>query len=158
MAMSTLSARLYFSLPFELAEEYFNEGLARLSDSGLHELQLNARIPLTTIDVAKNVVAECFPDPETRDAWEIRWVPEPGGMYPAFQGKLLARKNAKDNSTILELSGNYDPPLGTAGVAFDHVVGKKIAGDTAHTLLLNIASEMRVRYAIEEARHVFQFD
>jgi hypothetical protein len=32
----------------------------------------------------------------------------------------------------------------------------KIAGDTAHDLLLNIAAEMKVRYTYEEARHVFQ--
>lgn len=154
--MSTVNARLYFSLPFELAEEYFNEGLARVAATGLHELQLNARVPATTIELSKNVMAECFPNPNTANSWDVRWIPEPGGIYPSFEGTLSAHENPKNGSTILEVNGNYTPPLGAAGAAFDHVLGRKITADTAHNLLLNIAAEMKVRYAFDEARLVFE--
>lgn len=154
--MSTINARLYFSLPFELAQEYFNEGLAKVAETGLHELQLNARVPATTIELSKNVMAECFPNPEDPNSWNIRWIPEPGGLYPSFEGTLSARANDEDGSTILEVTGQYTPPLGTAGAAFDHLLGRRLTSDTAHNLLLNVAAEMRVRYAFEEARHVFE--
>lgn len=154
--MTTINARLHFHFPFELTREYLSEGLGEVSKTGLHELQLTARIPATTIDLSKNVVAECEPDPDAESTWKIRWTPEPGGIYPSFEGKISAYVNERDGTTILDLSGRYTPPLGLAGEAFDHVLGRRLTSETAHDILANLAAQMKTRYAFEEARELFQ--
>lgn len=155
--MTKISVRFNFGLPFALAEEYFSEGLTRVTATGLHELQLRARIPVTAIELSKNVVAECLPDPDGAGrSWLIRWVPEPGGVYPSFEGRISAHEHQVDGTTTLQLDGSYTPPLGHAGEAFDHVLGRKITEDAAHNVLADLASEMRVRFAFEEARAVYQ--
>jgi hypothetical protein len=155
--MTTITARLHFRFPFDLTSEYLREGLGEVSKTGPHRMQLTARLPATTLELSKNVVVECVPDPdESERKWRIHWTPEPGGIYPSFDGNLSAYADERDGTTILELSGNYRPPLGAAGAAFDHVVGQKITADTAHDVLANLAAEMKTRYAFEEAREVFQ--
>ncbi len=154
--MTTITARLHFPFPYALANEYFREGLGEVSKTGLHEIQLTARVPATSVELSKNVVAECRPDPDNPESWLIRWTPEPGGIYPSFEGKVSAHESERDGTTVLELTGSYIPPLGIAGEAFDHVLGRRITYDTAHDLLANLAAEMRVRYAYDEAREIFQ--
>lgn len=151
--MTSITARLHFRFPYALTSEYLSEGFAEVSQTGKHRLQLTARIPATAIELSKTVVAECELDADNIEpAWLIRWSPEPGGIYPSFKGRLRAYANESDGTTILELTGNYAPPLGAAGLAFDHVLGRKITSDTAHDLLANLAAEMKARYAFEEAR------
>jgi hypothetical protein len=86
----------------------------------------------------------------------LQWTPEPGGIYPSFEGRLSAYSDGKDDSTTLELTGEYTPPLGVAGAAFDSILGRRLTADTAHDVLANVAAQMRVRYAYEEARHAFE--
>lgn len=153
--MTTIDARLHFQFPFDRAHEYLREGFEKAS-TRLHEVQLVARVPATPLELSKKVLLQCDPDPGNEgQSWLVRWTPEPGGFYPSFDGKLSVEKEESDGSTILELTGTYTPPLGAAGAAFDHVLGRSITSDTAHEVLINFAAEMKARFALEQARRVF---
>ncbi len=152
--MSRITARLHFSFPYAFAEEYLRDGLVPTARAGVREMLLTARIPATQIELSKNVIVSCSEDPSEDNCWEVRWIPEPGGTYPTFEGKLCAYP--EQDRTVLELSGEYTPPLGLAGEAFDRVLGYRITTDTAHDFLANIAGEIKVRYGLEEARELFR--
>ncbi len=95
--------------------------------------------------------------PLTADAngpWVVTWEPEPGGVFPTFEGTLTAREHDKD-TTILELDGEYEPPFGSAGTTFDKLLGHRLATDTAQEFLMELAAEMRARYAYEQALSPF---
>lgn len=155
--MTSITARLHFHFPFALASQYLSEGLTPISESGPHEMQLTSRIPATNIRLSKEVVVECRPLPEAPEpAWKIHWTPEPGGIYPSFEGTLSAQRSEIDDATVLELAGEYIPPLGAAGEAFDHLMGRKLTSQTAHDVLENLAEAMRAQYALDEAREIFQ--
>jgi len=64
---------------------------------------------------------------------ELRWHPI-SGPYPSFKGTLLARRGDA-GSCRLEIEGEYTPPGGIAGAAFDAVVGHRIAEESVTDLL-----------------------
>ena len=68
---------------------------------------------------------------------DLTWAPKDGGPYPTFAGTLSVAEDAAGWSRI-EIDGTYSPPLGIAGMAFDAVVGHRIAQATATELLAEI--------------------
>ena len=64
---------------------------------------------------------------------EIRWHPI-SGPYPSFKGRLLARRG-DISSCRLEIEGEYAPPGGIVGAAFDAVLGHRIAEEGVMDLL-----------------------
>lgn len=85
------------------------------------------------------------------EPWRVHWTPEGGGPYPDFDGEITVCADYSYRSAILELRGEYVPPLGTFGQAFDLLVGSRIAAATARTLLQQLAHVMETRYELEEA-------
>jgi uncharacterized membrane protein len=69
---------------------------------------------------------------------EVSWRPV-SGPYPTFKGKLLALRGAS-RSCRLEIEGNYEPPGGVAGAAFDAILGHRIAAESIHDLLVRFQS------------------
>jgi hypothetical protein len=65
---------------------------------------------------------------------DIQWKPHGGGPYPVFRG-FLSVEDMGANFCRLNLEGSYEPPLGIVGIAFDAVVGHRIALATARQLL-----------------------
>lgn len=66
----------------------------------------------------------------------ISWDPE-DQVVPRFTGTLTTA--AKETGiTTLTLDGEYSPPGGIAGAAFDLVVGRKVAAATAQALLADM--------------------
>lgn len=82
--------------------------------------------------------------------WLIRWHPKNGGPYPDFVGQLTVRADYDYSTSILELEGDYEPPLGALGRAFDAVAGSHIAAVTVHELLRALGKRMEHRYVLEE--------
>lgn len=70
----------------------------------------------------------------------VEWMARDGGPFPVFNGEIVLRANGSSNSAILELSGDYVPPLGAAGQTFDLFVGTKIATATARSVLRKLAA------------------
>ena len=84
----------------------------------------------------------------TRRGYEgmsLEWAPEGGGPFPKFEGNLTLRPNS--GQTELELKGEYAPPLGEIGAAFDAVVGNKIARATVRMLLENLKAALEEEFA-----------
>ncbi len=154
--MSRLDERRFVTCPYHMAREYLAGDLSQRADT--HEPgRWTLRASLAGTDVRKNVVVTfaAGSDPMHFDQpWEVRWTPEGGGPYPDFDGTLTVRADEDYNTAILELSGEYTPPGGALGAAFDRALGSRIASATAQSLLEQIATGMERRHqADERAKH-----
>ncbi len=78
-------------------------------------------------------------DQNLNDVTRIKWEPEGGGPYPAFEGTLVTWGETDPLRTFIELDGTYEPPLGVAGETFDAALGHVLAQRTARALLDDIA-------------------
>jgi hypothetical protein len=82
--------------------------------------------------------------------WTVEWTPRGGGPYPDFEGTLTVRADEDYASSVLELQGRYEPPLGAAGAAFDAVLGSRIASATAREFLRRLGQDIEERYHADE--------
>lgn len=151
--MSTVTASVYLHCPLARVHQYLHDAFAAAAETP-KRLELRAHL-IADIELSKAVLISYTPLDDAPDAWLVTWEPESGGVFPSFEGRLSARYHAADEKTILDLDGEYEPPLGTAGAAFDKVLGHRLANDTAHEFLMDLAAEMRARYAYEQALTAF---
>ena len=75
---------------------------------------------------------ELIGEPGKAQVLKIWWDPQ-DSTVPSFAGKLSCSEAG--GRAILALDGEYAPPLGIAGAAFDLVAGRRIATATIRTLL-----------------------
>ncbi|MBV8488926.1 MAG: hypothetical protein JO199_00250 [Candidatus Eremiobacteraeota bacterium] len=150
--MTSIEIRHVVACPYTLARAYLAgdvSGRALRKEAG----RMTLHAPLAGADVSKNVVVTfaAGDDPMHFDEpWRVHWTPEGGGPYPDFDGQLTVRADEDYDTAILELRGEYVPPGGAVGAAFDRAVGSRIATATAKDLLTQIASGMESRYAADE--------
>jgi hypothetical protein len=90
------------------------------------------------------------------DELQFVWEPAGGGPFPTFTGTL--KMHPLGTQTEIVLSGEYEPPFGVVGEAFDAVIGKRIAEATAQMLLDMLQLELEADFAavketIEETPH-----
>ncbi len=90
------------------------------------------------------------------DELQFVWEPVGGGPFPTFKGSL--KMQPLGLKTEIVLSGEYQPPFGALGEAFDAVIGKRISEATAKMLLETLQQELEedfsaVKDTIEETRH-----
>ncbi|HET6895816.1 MAG TPA: hypothetical protein VFH72_10590 [Candidatus Baltobacteraceae bacterium] len=153
--MTTIKESLHLACPYVRAREYLRESLENPAQSGMPQtLRLTGSLPGTNIELEKGVRVTYAhgSDPMHFDQpWTVRWTPESGGLYPAFSGMLTVRADEDYTASILELEGEYAPPMGTTGRLFDKALGRRIAGETMQTLLHRIGNEMMTRYRTEDA-------
>ena len=152
--MTTLYQRLFLRCPYRRAQHYLEEALATASTTRESDT-IRLTVPLT-LDLAalqKDVTvtygfghdAMHFDQP-----WKIHWTPAGGGPFPNFDGELTVRADEDYDRCILELRGDYQPPFGAVGEAFDALVGSRIASMTARELLRGIGLRMEEQYLLEE--------
>lgn len=79
------------------------------------------------------------------DEMHLSWEPTGGGPFPKFIGAL--KMHPLSNDTELVLSGEYQPPMGVVGEAFDAVIGKRISEATAQTLLEELKEGLEADFA-----------
>jgi hypothetical protein len=153
--MTTIDEQLQVQCPYVRAKQYLHESVEPAAQSGLPErVRLAASVPATNVELSKHVRVEysAGTDPMHFDEpWKLRWTPENGGIYPAFQGELTVRADESYRRAILELKGDYVPPAGAVGRVFDVAFGKSIARETAQNVLRAIARVMEARYTAEES-------
>lgn len=152
--MSNFSETIVVGCPYNLAKQFLADALqTSLEKPGI----LTVRAPLGGLDVAKDVTVNVSlgADPMHFDQpWKLHWSPVGGGPYPDFDGELTVRADEDYTSCLLELQGEYRPPGGALGKAFDAVAGRKIASATGKALLETIGAAMAERYrTIQAARH-----
>lgn len=152
--MTHIYERRFLKCPYVRAREYLRGTLeAAAQDKTVETLPLTAALSFVPGALEKNVLVryERGSDPLHFDEpWNVFWSPEGGGPYPDFSGTLTVRADESYRGAVLELTGDYVPPLGTVGRAFDMVLGSKIASSTAKALLEQIAVRMEERYHSEE--------
>lgn len=88
------------------------------SSSGSAELARVTRVPLT---------------------WQAHESP---GLFPAMQAELKVYP-LSFTETQVELSGQYDPPMGVLGSAVDAVVGHRLAEASVHRFVRAIVERLR---------------
>lgn len=71
----------------------------------------------------------------------VWWEPIGGGPYPTFAGTISFRAQS-DGVLLIEIYGQYAPPLGAIGTPFDLLAGQRIASKTARYVLNRIATMM----------------
>jgi hypothetical protein len=79
------------------------------------------------------------------DELQFVWAPSGGGPFPTFTGSL--KMHPLGVNTEIVLSGEYEPPLGLVGEAFDAVIGKRIAEATAKMLLDTLREELEADFS-----------
>jgi hypothetical protein len=153
--MSKLYQRRYLKCPYKRAKELLGGALEAAATSGEAEL-LRLELPIAEgAAIGKNVLVsfERGSDPMHFDEpWNVRWEPSPGGIYPTFSGTLTIRADDTYDTSMLELTGSYEPPLGLAGAAFDALAGSRIAHGTARELLRRIGGTIEAQYDAGEAQ------
>jgi len=77
----------------------------------------------------------------------VRWEPLEGGAFPHFHGTFQAQAGHGEICE-LTLTGSYVPPGGTAGRAFDALVGYRIARASLGGLLARIAAATAADYRV----------
>ncbi|MGH7716524.1 MAG: hypothetical protein ACREML_11070, partial [Vulcanimicrobiaceae bacterium] len=97
------------------------------------------------VDVAFVPVHGYKGERNVHDELKFAWEPAGGGPFPTFSGTL--RMHPLGLQTEIVLSGEYQPPLGVLGEAFDAVIGKRIAEATALMLLEMLQQELEADFA-----------
>lgn len=76
-------------------------------------------------------------------AFKLEWhAAEGGALFPAMTAELSVYRLGKDE-TQLELSGTYEPPLGTIGKVLDALVMHRVAEASVHRFVGDVAAVLR---------------
>lgn len=147
--MSNLLQRHVVPCPYGRGRAYLEKSLSALAESGAPQ-----RIRLRAAPLEKDVLVTytASEDPMHFDQpWIIRWTPAGGGPYPDFAGTLTVRADEDYTTCVLELRGEYVPPGGVAGAAFDAVVGSRVASATAREFLRALGAQIEAEFKREES-------
>jgi hypothetical protein len=140
--------RLFLNCPYVRAREYLREELEaadrKATQKATHSLTFTVPPVLVRYERGRDPLH--FDEP-----WNVYWTPEHGGPYPDFSGEMTVRANETYRGAMLEISGDYSPPFGAVGRAFDMAAGAKMASATARALLGEIAERLEERYRVDEA-------
>jgi hypothetical protein len=154
--MGSVHERRSVEVPINRAPEYVGRYINDVATAGLGRIVLSVKIPLERlgfdrcIEVSK-AVSVSFTPSSARSCLNpltaISWHPDGNGPLPDFSGTVGVEPDAGDGSCCsLTLDGEYDPPLGLIGDAFDALVGRHIARQTARTLLDEMAIMMETAH------------
>ena len=145
--MAEIHDRILVECPLEQAADLLSERFARRGGD-----VLTIQVPLADVSVAREIVVSFTPHPE-RSRYRtvnLSWAPKGGGPYPTFAGTLTFEPAGVQ--TNLALDGNYEPPGGIVGKAFDAVVGHRIAAAGVRALLEAIKANLEADYRDEQER------
>lgn len=145
--MTRLSERHSVRCPESAARENLNRMLQQASQNEL--LRLAVPVPAVSGGLAKDVrvsYARLPGAPAEGESWLVHWTPEPGGIYPSFEGTIAVRADGAPGDSVLVLEGRYTPPAGAIGQIFDSVIGARIASATLQALLSRIAEKLEQCY------------
>jgi hypothetical protein len=136
--------------------DFFHEVGNREGDTLKLALHIDIAVPnvLAPLTLGRSVIAtvsahQLAGDMEPR--YRLQWAPQTPGPFPLFAGELVVVGASDYNSFRLRITGNYEPPLGFVGKAFDMVLGKRIAEATTSNLLHRIRDSIELAFRNDEA-------
>jgi hypothetical protein len=160
--MTKLSERMLMDAPLAQAgarvTSFFRLHTNPGEDAARLPLRLNLDIPglAKPLALQKTVIATFVPVHHAGDMvprYRVTWTPKDGGPFPSFDGELYVDGDQDYDRFWLILEGNYEPPLGLVGEAFDAIAGHAIASATARDLLERIRSGVEAEFKkAEEAK------
>jgi hypothetical protein len=158
--MTELIEKTTIACPLAQAAMQVNRFFANFmgSDGNAHvPLRLPLHVPgrSSPLVLEQVVIATVVPDRQPGQLtprYRLTWTPaERAESYPAFEGEL--RVDGEDyDSFVLGIHGQYTPPMGFAGAAFDFAVGRFIAAATAKDLLHRIRADVEGDFQAAESR------
>ncbi|MGP6157276.1 MAG: hypothetical protein ACLPYS_07175 [Vulcanimicrobiaceae bacterium] len=160
--MTKLSERMLMDAPLAQAgarvSSFFRLHTQDGEEAAQLALRFNVDIPGLSKPVAlkKTVVATFVPEHRPGDMvprYRVTWTPKDGGPFPSFNGELNVDGDQDYDRFWLILEGNYEPPGGLVGEAFDAIAGHAIASATARDLLERIRAGVEAEFQkAEEAK------
>jgi len=105
----------------------------------------------TRVEATSRLANDASDTTRRHDAVSLSWVAAPGLPLPSFSGHIRARPHFAQ--TELRLVGNYEPPLGPVGEAFDVIAGHAIAAGTGRELLLAVKTFVESRRNVDRVRY-----
>ena len=157
--MTHVSRDRALQCPYVRAVAYFDRFLLELPPSERGQgRDLRLRVLLKALGLPgelaldRDVVATFEPlaDPKgLQHGVTIGWTPAGDRSFPTFRGTLRIAA-ATPKSSVVTLEGDYEPPLGAVGKAFDAAIGRQIAASTADELLKTICEKIELDYMTEE--------
>jgi len=126
--------------------------LERGPQTGGAELALRFPLPKLLIDgltLEKRVIVHLrYKSGGASESLGIGWEPSGDGTsLPSFDGTLVATPET-EAACRLTILGGYTPPGGIAGMAFDRLIGFRIANATIAALLAEFKASIEADYAI----------
>lgn len=140
--MAQISEFISVHCPFDRAGDALKQFLsahAKGNDGSV--LALRVRLAEVVIEREVEVTLRGQRDIPAYTMLDIEWAPEPPGPFPTFKGTISVSDEAP-GWCRLDLYGDYTPPGGPAGAAFDAALGNRIARMTATELLERLKSEL----------------
>ncbi|MFY9780041.1 MAG: hypothetical protein WAJ85_05960 [Candidatus Baltobacteraceae bacterium] len=160
--MTKLSERMLMDAPLAQAgarvTSFFHLHTKQGEDAAQLPLRFNIDVPglAKPLALSKTVVATFVPEHNPSDMvprYRVTWTPKDGGPFPNFDGELYVDGDQDYDRFWLILEGNYSPPGGLVGEAFDAIAGHAIATATARDLLERIRSGVEAEFRkAEEAK------
>ena len=153
--MNAISERRRAHVPFLSAPDYLDQYIQDVVTEGGGRIVLSVSVPLERLGVDRRIeisrlVSVRFEKPAGSEPGAqltgISWEPE-AGPYPRFTGSIRLEAEEVPEACAIVLEGEYDPPLGIIGDAFDAIIGKHIARTTVRNLLDEIAIIMETSFA-----------
>lgn len=148
--MSEIHESISANVPFERIPALVRRYIATLPQNEHGEAVVNLEATIGGVVVEREalitiVPARTYPGYEIMD---ISWHAREDGPFPVFKGTLCAEQ--EDVSFCrLDLDGGYVPPGSVVGMAFDAVLGHRIAEEVARELLRTLKAAFE-RLAHEE--------
>jgi hypothetical protein len=140
--------------PPERSRAYLLSYVSRLPKSrdGRAVVRLGAGPTSGGLRLEHDVEAELKPaDDEKHLEYRVAlsWRPTGTTLLPSFSGVLRFQWDEDYGYTWLVLEGDYEPPLGAAGKAFDAIAGERIARGTMRALLDDLREVLESAHARE---------
>lgn len=154
--MSAIRERRCANVPFASAGEYLEQYIHDVVSDGGGRIMLSVAVPIERLGIDRRIevsrmVSVRFVKPEdpqlAAQLTGISWEPDKGGPYPQFTGSIRLEADENADRCCIMLEGEYDPPFGVVGDAFDALVGKHIARTSVRNLLDEISIIMETSYA-----------
>jgi hypothetical protein len=156
--MSCVQERRSVEVPFSEACAYLGRYIGDIEAEASGRIVLTVKVPLqrsgidrcVTASKAVSVHFSPIVKPSTiKQRMAVSWEPEGGGLFPKFTGTVGVEVQEAARASFITLDGTYDPPLAVIGDAFDAIIGKHIARQTARNLLDEIAITIETAYTNE---------
>ena len=148
--------RLPVRCPYHCARGYLERAMQVASQCGWSRT-IALKVPMAVHAFGSGLARELLVSYDAEHAagqfdrrWTVRWSPSTDGVYPDFVGTLALAADEDYTKAVLELEGDYEPPVGLASRMLDVISGARVASMTGRELLRTIGACIEERYRADE--------